>query len=144
MEKKMSWDDIPSLDRLEMDWEYKPESAFDKRSFIRLKQADLLGLFEVKEIVVKVSTVKKIYTGNLFDISVGGLSVSLSERLEENLPLKVGFFLGRVRIVSRALVRHTCKSGEQHQTGIMFVGLDKHSSEFIAELYASKILYLAN
>ncbi len=144
MANKTSWDDIPSLDKLEMDWDYKPKSALDKRSFIRLKQADISGLFEMKEILVKVSTVKKVYEGKLLDISVGGLSISLPETLEENLPLKVGFFLGTVRIVTKAVVRHTCKSGEQHIMGIMFVDLNKDSSAFIAELYASKILYLAN
>ncbi len=36
MEKKLSWDDIPSLDGLEVDREYKSETALDKRSFVRI------------------------------------------------------------------------------------------------------------
>jgi len=46
MEKK-SWDDIPSLDGLTIDWEYKPESSNNKRSFIRIKMEALAKLFEV-------------------------------------------------------------------------------------------------
>ena len=40
MEKKVSWDDIPSIDGLGIDWEYKPETILDKRAFVRLDMGD--------------------------------------------------------------------------------------------------------
>ncbi len=144
MEKIISWNDIPSLDGLQIDWEYKPKSSLGKRSYARLKSDDISGLFEIKELLVKVATFKKIYTGKLLDISEGGSLLSLPDSLEENIPLKVGFFLGKEKIVTKAVVRHSCKTREGYTTGIMFVDLNKASAEYIAGLYASKILYLAN
>ncbi len=143
MEKTLCWNDIPSLEGLEIDWEYKPESALNKRAFARLNSADISGLFEIKEILVKVATVKKIYTGKLLDISEGGVSLSLPASLADNLPLKLGFFLGREKIVTKAVARHSYQTGTGYTTGIMFVDLNKESAEYIAGLYASKILYLA-
>ena len=143
MEKKLNWDDIPSLDGLCMDFEYKPKTSLDKRAFFRLSDEDVARLFQIKEILVRISTVSKIYTAQLLDISEGGLSLKLHDSLEENLPLKVGFFLGTKKILSKAIVRHSCKAKDWYRTGIQFIDLDKESSEYISELYASKILYLA-
>ena len=143
MERKLKWEDIPSLDGLCMDFEYKPKTSLDKRAFFRLSHEDVAQLFQIKEILVRISTVSKIYTAQLLDISEGGLSLNLQEFLEENLPLKIGFFLGTKKILSKAIVRHSYKVKDWYRTGIQFIDLDKESSEYISELYASKILYLA-
>ncbi len=144
MNKILSWDDIPSVDGLEIDWDYKPKTSLDKRAFVRLDHNDIAGLFEEKVIFVKVSTVKKLYTGQLLDLSEGGLLLGLPDRLDKNLPLKVGFIIGKFKVITKAVVKHTCKSEECYTTGIMFVDLDKKSREYIAGLYASKVLYLAS
>jgi len=141
MEKKTSWDDIPSLDGLSVEWEYKPETALGKRAFVRLNTEDIVGLFAVKEIFVKIATAQQTHTGRLLDISKGGLSLRLPVFLEENLPVKVGFFLGTVKVISKATIRHTRKVDTQYTTGIEFVDLNKESAEFIGGLYASKILH---
>jgi hypothetical protein len=141
MKKNISWDDIPSTNGLGVEWEYKPNSPLGKRTYIRINNMAISKLFAVSEIYVKVVTAKGKYTGMLLDISTGGLSITLPVLLEENLPLKVGFFLGSVKIISKALVRHSRKLEEdQYATGMEFVGLDSESAVYINGLYASLVL----
>lgn len=140
-EKTFSWDDIPSLDGGGVDWEYKPQAAADKRRYIRLNSGSLFQLFELQEISVRLATTKQTYDGTLIDISQGGLALNLPAELTLNLPVKVGFFLGREKIVSRGLVRHTKKDNKHYLTGIEFVDLAPTSLEFLASLYSSKVLY---
>lgn len=66
--------------------------------------------------------------------------MSLSVLLEESLPLKVGFFLGSVKIISKAVVRHAHKIEDQYTTGVEFIDLDSESAGYINGLYASLIL----
>ena len=141
MEKKPSWDDIPSLEGMGVEWEYKPETSLGKRAFVRINAADLSGLFEVKEISVKLATAQTPYSGRLLDISKVGLSLSLSVALEENLPVKVGFFLGSIKVISKAIIRHSNKEGVLYTTGIQFIDLNNDTAEYIGGLYASKILH---
>lgn len=123
-----------------MDWEYKPENSLGKRAFVRMKQGELSDLFKVREIFVKIATAQQTYTGRLLDISEGGVALALPALLAKDLPVKVGFFLGKTKIISTALVRHARKTDGQYTTGIEFVNLNKESAEFIAELYSAKIL----
>jgi len=143
MEKKLSWDDIPSLDGLGMDWDYKPETALDKRAFVRITKEEISQLYEDREILVKLATAKKNYDGHLLDISAGGIALSLPVLLEENLPVKVGFFLGTTRIISKGIVRHIDQSGNQYKTGIKFIDLANDSFEYIAGLHAANVLLRA-
>jgi hypothetical protein len=140
MKKKIFWDDVQSLNGLEMDWEYKPESSLGKRAFARIEKKDIPKLFMVENILVKVATVKHTHTGRLLDLSTGGLSMSLSVLLKRSLPLKVGFFLGSVKIISKAVVRHAHKIEDQYTTGVEFIDLDSESARYINGLYASLIL----
>jgi len=140
MKSKMSWDDIPSLEGVGVDWGFKPESPLGRRSFIRLIDEDIFELLDVKDVIVTIATAKENYTGRLRDISKGGLSLSVPILLETNLPIKVGFFLGKVKIVSKAVVKHTAKIEERYTTGIQFVDIDEKSAEYINGLHASKIL----
>ena len=140
MKSEISWNDIPSLGGVGVGWEFKPESPLGKRSFIRLTDEDVFKLFDEKNIIVMIATAKQNYTGRLRDISKGGLSLSVPILLETNLPVKVGFFLGNVKITSKALVKHTAKKGTRYITGIQFIDLDEESAEYINGLHASKIL----
>ena len=144
MGKKTCWDDIPSLEGVGVEWEYKPETSLGKRTFVRINAADLTGLFEVKEIPVKLATAQTTYNGRLLDVSKGGLSLSLPVSLEENLPVKVGFFLGSFKVISKAIIRHTRKEGALYTTGIEFIDLNNDTAEYIGGLYASKILRHTN
>lgn len=143
MNKKVSWGDIPSLEGVAVDWEYKPQSYLDKRAFVRLDMDVMAQLLESREIAVKLATSKQTYDGRLVDISQGGLAMTLPTELEINLPVKVGLFLGATKVISRGLVMHLKKDGDRYLTGIRFVDLDPQAAEFIAGLYAAKILYRA-
>lgn len=140
MEKKNSWDDIPSLDGLSVDWEYESSQSSDKRRFVRMIDEDILALFELREIIVKIATARETHTGRLIDISAGGLSLKLPAQLEQNQPLKMGFFLGTAKIISKGLVVHVEQMGEQYKVGIKFVDLEKETGEYITSLYSSKVL----
>lgn len=144
MEKKVSWNDIPSLDGVGIDWDYKPHAALDKRKYVRLDMGAVFQLVELRKIVVKVNSTKQICDGSLVDISQGGLALTSPVQLEVDHPVKVGLFLGAAKIVSRGLVRHHTKTGNGHYvTGVQFVGLPQESADYIAGLYAAKVLYHA-
>lgn len=139
--KKYSWDQIPSLDGLGIDWEYKSEKALDKRVAIRLGVEAVSRLVEVQTLEVRVATAHKNYLGSLIDISAGGMALFLLARLEVDLPVKVGCFIGKVKIISHGLVRHVQANGKRFLTGIQFVGLDADLAEYLSGLYAAKVLY---
>lgn len=142
MKMKQSWDDVSPLDGLGMDWEYVPINTLGKRHFVRLTDNEISGLFDHKEVFVRITTGKRTHIGRLLDIGEGGISLSLSVLFDENFPLQIGFILGKVKIISNAVVRHTLKRGDWYRTGIKFVDLSKESAEYIVELYASKVLCL--
>jgi len=140
MEKRKNWDAIPSIEELGLDWESQPNIFFEKRAFVRIKGEVLSEMLKVREIFVKIITAKQTYIGHLLDISAGGLLLDLPVLLEEDLPVKVGFFLGTVKITSKAEIRRPHKIGELYTTGIKFVDLKKESAEYIGGLNVSKIL----
>ena len=59
MKEKISWDDIPSLDGVGVDWDYKPLTSLDKRKFVRLDMGAVFQLLESREIAVKLATTKQ-------------------------------------------------------------------------------------
>ena len=143
MKRTVSWDDIPSLDGVGVDWTYKPQTTLDKRAFIRLDLHAISQLMAVGTIVVRLATVKQTYEGTLADISQGGLAMHLPTELAINQQVKVGLFLGKEKIISRGVVRHVKPEINRSLIGIQFVDLARESVEYIAGLYAAKVLYHA-
>ena len=139
MKKIINWDDIPSLESVGLDRDCKPITPLGKRAFVRIRNENIPKLFTVSETLVKVATVKQIYTGQLLDVSVGGLAINLPILLEAELPLKVSFYLGPERIISKGIVRHIHKTKEQHTTGVEFIDLDFEYAGYIDRLYRSLI-----
>lgn len=139
MEKKVNWDAIPSLEGLEIDWEYSTRKGVDKRAYVRLNLDDIGQLFEAREVAVKVATVQQMHNGSLLDISTGGVAVQLAVALEVNQPVKVGFLLGAMRITAKGKVRHIQQLRNSYKIGIQFLDMDTASRDFIGGLYASKI-----
>jgi c-di-GMP-binding flagellar brake protein YcgR len=137
---KKSWQDIPSLEGLAVDWGYAPESARDQRAHVRLDMPVVGKLIDVAEIVVKLATSKQTYDGRLVDISEGGLALRLPVSLPIDLPVKVGLILGSVKIISRARVRHVKAETGAFVTGLQFVDLAPESARYISGLYAAKVL----
>jgi hypothetical protein len=139
MEHKTAWDDIPSLEGLDVDWDYEPDSPLGKRADVRLSGEDIDRLFAGSRVAVVVATSRATWSGQLLDLSVGGIGVSLPEMLAIDQPVKVGFFLGRVKIVAKAIARHCRPSGKKFTVGLMFVALDEPYAEQIRQLYVSKM-----
>jgi len=139
MEKK-SWDDIPSLEGLGMDWDYSPNTASNKRSSVRMPANSLAKLFESKEILARLAAEGQSYTGRVVDVSEGGMAVAIPVALAADLVVSVGFFLGQRKIIAKARIRHVRQTDESFVTGLAFLHLDKAHAEFIRELYAAQVL----
>jgi hypothetical protein len=136
--EKSSWDDIPSLDGLGVDWEYEAENPLGKRGWPRITNNDLYSLLDVKSIPTKVVSADFEQTGHILDISKNGLAVLLSAQLSDGQRVKIGFFLGKRKVVSRAVVRNTCTVEGKFRIGMEFVGLDKDSEAYIVSLGSAK------
>ena len=135
--EKVNWDDIPSLDGLEVDWQFEPENPLGKRAWLRIANVELFQSLEVKNIAVKVVAKNFDGKGALVDLAQSGLGILLDTKLAESEQVKVGLFLGKQKILSRAVVRNVRGEGGRHRTGIQFVGLNKEYESFIAGLIAS-------
>jgi len=141
LEQQRSWDDIPSLEGMEVDWDYKPTSPLGKRTAVRIGQNEISTLFDVREIVVQVATSHRTYTGCLLDISVNGLSIGLPDLLAQGRAVKVRFFLGTMKITAKAMVVHAQKKETRYTTGLRFIDLNPKIADFIGGLYAAKVLH---
>ena len=139
-EKKASWDDIPSLDGLKVDWEYEPSNPLGKRAHVRMKDTELFPVLDVKTIPVKVVANDLEKKGYLVDLTPAGMAVKLDSGLDLDKPVMVGFFLGEQKIVSKAIVKNVQKTGGQYKVGIVFEKLDQEYVDFITSLFASRIL----
>ena len=144
MEKKSGWDNIPSLEGLGVDWDFKPEAETERRTFRRMNRDDIARLFDMDTIVIKLATAQQTYDGHLVDISDGGVGLKLPVLLQENEFVKIGLMLGSKKIVTKGLVKHVSKTDRNCKAGIKFVDIAKDSMEFIAGLYASKVFLHAH
>ena len=139
MEKKQ-WSDIPSLEGLEMEWDYQPRNADGKRAFQRMTTKDLAQMFGDRPIEVRVATTTATVSGSLRDLCEGGLAVDLGTRLDERQNIKVGLLLGSEKIIASAQVRHVQRRDREYTAGLMFIGLEPATRRYIAGVYASKVL----
>ena len=106
-EELKSWDEIPSLDDLKVDWDYQPENPNGKRDSKRLTDKELIQLFGVPCIAIKIATTQAICKGLLQDISENGLAIRLQQPPLPGEKVKLGFFLGTHKIICKGIVRHT-------------------------------------
>ena len=139
-EKKKDWDEIPSLDGLQMDWDYSGSGPLGKRTFERLTFGEVTEIFEVKAVPVRVATTGFTIDGTLSDISGGGIAVTLKKPIEAGQKAKVGFFMGRRKIVSQVLVRQSVQVQNGYKIGFQFENISEEDSAYINGLYASKVL----
>ena len=139
MMKKVNWDDIPSLENLEVDWEYSPENPLGKRAWVRISNSVLYRLFEVKLIPVKIVSKTFSKTGKLLDISPRGLAVVVDSKIEDDAHVNVGFFLGKRKVTSKAVVKNSSNFDNGFRVGIEFVELKEDHVSYITELNAFKV-----
>lgn len=136
--EKTRWDDIPSLVGLEVDWQFVPENPLGKRALVRIAKSDLYPLLEVKSIPIKVVAKNFDEKGYVVDLAQGGLAVLVHSPLTESQQVKVGFFLGQQKIVSRAVVRNVRAEQGGYRIGFEFVNLNQDYASFIAGLISSE------
>ena len=135
--KKVSWDDIPSIEGLEVDWDFEPESPLGKRAYCRLTTKDLYPLFRQRDFPVSISTGNLGNTSLLMDISEGGMSIRSDTKFLEEQEVFVSFSLGNVDIIANGIIRMVREVQDCYFVGIEFTGLQKKIRDFIKGLYSS-------
>lgn len=141
-DKKISWDDIPSLEGLRVDWDYEPENPLGKRAHVRMKGKELYPVLDVKNIPVKIVANDMEKKGYLVDLTPAGMAVKLDTKLDMGKRVMVGLFLGEQKIVSKGIVKNVSAVGGRFKTGIFFQELDQEYGDFIAGLFSARILDL--
>ncbi len=139
-DKKKSWNDIPSLDGLKVDREYKAETPLGKRKCERMTAGDMASILEVGTIRAKVVTGKHTVDGLLSDICADGMALILKNHLSVNQYVKIGFFLGKQKIISKAIVKQSVPVQNNYKVGFQFEDINEADSKYIHSLYASKRL----
>ncbi|MDY0389759.1 MAG: PilZ domain-containing protein [Desulfobulbus oligotrophicus] len=138
--KKKSWDDIPSLEGISVDWDYTSEAARDKRVALRISSSALGRLFGAKEVPARIAAKGQTYTIPICNLSEGGMAVSLPVALPDDLVVTVGFFLGQRKVITKARVCHVRPHDIGNLTGLAFLHLGKETVSFIRGLYPSLVL----
>jgi hypothetical protein len=136
--KKITWDDIPSVEGLEVDWDFKPETSLGKRAWMRMPKSDLLSILDMKSMPVQIVTKNFEGKGVLVDIAQRGLAVLLDTKLAVSEQVKIGLFLGKQKIMSRAVIRNVAEDRSRHRIGMEFLDIKKEYESFIAGLIATK------
>ncbi len=142
MSTKKSWDDIPTLEGLEVDWKFESVNPLGKRSHARMKSNDVTFLIEDKNIPIKIVTTRGQLSGFMHDLSEGGVGIDLNIKLLSNQTVKVGFVLGRMRIICKAIVKWVRAWEDGFRIGVMFVNLKHQDSEYISGLYSAQKIKL--
>ena len=136
---KTDWNEIPSIEGLGVDWAYEPENPLGKREMVRVASKDLRTILGVKKIPVKVVGKNGEGKGYLVDIAINGIAVLLDTRFAEGQPVKLGLFLGKQKVLSRAIVRCVIDQGGGSRTVMVFVDLEEEYRAHIDGLISSKV-----
>ena len=137
--EKVSWNVIPSLENLEVDWEYTPENPLGKRAWARLSNNDLYRLLDADYISVRIAAKTFNDKGHLLDISAKVLAVLVERPMQVDVLLDVGFFLGRYKVTAKAVVRNSNCFENNYRVGFEFIALQKEHAVFISGINSSKI-----
>ena len=137
-EDKPNWENIPSLDGLEIDWGYEPENPMGNRAYPRLTVQVLSLLFKKKDIPVKLVTERHQCIASLVDVSQGGvcLKAKLPDLGESEL-VKWRSSGAKIFSSSKGRVKHVRKEKDWNICGIEFVGLSDDNHDYLAGLYTS-------
>ena len=138
MTEKKNWHDIPSIEGLEIDWQYEPESTLGKRACPRMTERDVLALFDAQSLPVQVAAKNFGGLGSLVDIGQSGMAVLLDTKLTPSEPVKIGFFLGQQKIASRAVIKNVGDGRGGHRIGMEFMDFKPEYRSYIAGLVSTK------
>ena len=138
MTEKKNWDDIPSIEGIEVDWQYEPESTLGKRAWPRITERDVLALFDMQSLPVQVAAKNFDGLGSLVDVGQNGMAVLLKTRLTPNEQVKIGFFLGQQKVMSRAVIKNVGDGHGGHRIGMEFMDFKQEYRSYIAGLVSTK------
>lgn len=139
-ENKKDWDEIPSLEGLQMDWDYSGNDRLGKRRVERLTFGDVSEIFEIKAVPVRVATGESTMDGTLSDISGGGIAVTFKKPIEAGTKAKIGFFLGRRKMIFRVIARQVSEVQDGFRIGFEFQDISEEDSTYINGLYSARAL----
>ena len=137
--EKVSWHDIPSLEKIEVDWGYIPENPLGKRAWVRLSNNDLYRLLDADYIPVKIVARTFNDKGYLLDISPHGLAILVDRAMKVGVLLNVGLFLGKYKVTAKAVVRNSNCFENNYRVGIEFIALQEEHAAFIIGINSSKV-----
>ena len=140
MDKKPSWDDIPSLN-LELEDKSDPEETSRRGGRVRMPARDVLSLLKgnVRVILVHVATAKGVLPkkGILHDIHENGMCFILPDHgLQKDDSIRIGTMLGEHAFQTHASVRWAT----DEKVGVEYVNPNKDDVAFLSELYAARLL----
>jgi hypothetical protein len=139
MNKKPSWEDIPSL-KLRLDDDI-PEKDAERRRAVRLVSGDIISMLMSTAKNIQVQVVSHNHAlkkkGILQDINQGGMCLYIGDHnLQKNVPIQIGMMLGEREFKTHADVRWVAHD----KVGIKYVSPNRDDIKFLSGLYASKAL----
>lgn len=138
-DKKNSWDEIPSIEDIGVEWDYKPESALGAREWPRIENSYLCTQLQVEKVPIKIASNDWESKGYVLDIGKQGVGLLAAKNIDPGAIIKIGLILGKVKILSRAIVRNCSNLDQRYRIGAEFIDLKETSKEYIASLVASKV-----
>jgi hypothetical protein len=140
MDKKPSWDDIPSLN-LELEDKNAAEETSRRGGRVRLPARDVLSILKgnAKVILVQVATTEGILPkkGVLHDIHQNGMCfIMLDHGLQKSVTIRIGTMLAEHAFQTSAVVRWATKD----KVGLEYVNPRQDDVTFLSELYSAKML----
>lgn len=140
MDKKPSWDDIPSLN-LELEDKDTAEETSGRDKTVRMVAQDVLSMLKgnSKVILVQVATSEGILPkkGILVDINQNGMCFTMSAHgLQKDDTIRIGTMLGEHAFQTNAIVRWAT----EEKVGIEYVNPQQEDVVFLSELYSAKML----
>ena len=140
MDKKPSWDDIPSLS-LELENKSAAEETSRRGGRVRLLAQDVLSILKgnAKVILVQVATTEGILPkkGVLHDIHQNGMCFIMPDHgLQKSVTIRIGTMLGDHAFQTSAVIRWATKD----KVGLEYVNPRQDDVTFLSELYSAKML----
>lgn len=113
---------------------YSNKNIINRRYCNRIKEDDIAGLFDMKQILVTISTNQETFVGILLNISSGGALVTIPDFIAINTHVHINFHLGKREIIIKSKTKHICKKLDNYIIGIVFTGIDQESFEYIDDI----------
>jgi hypothetical protein len=113
---------------------YSNKKIINRRYCNRIKENDIADMFDIKQILVTISTGEDTFVGILVNISSGGSLVTVPCFVEINTNIQINFHLGNREIFVKSKIKHACKNGDNYTIGIVFTDIDQESLEYIDDI----------